>query len=627
MKAVTTLRSVRAQLVLLVAVALTPSVLLILLITAQQRTLISERAVNRAVELARVVSATHGQLIESSRVLMATIANTPAIQEQRRDECNVLVQRAVQFSSSYVSIGVADAEGNVWCRYPSPEIATNVTTTPYFLRAVQSGAFAIGGFTIGQVSQRRILSLGYPVYNDDGSLASVIGAGIDVNELNQRVDALNLSADYSVVVVDREANVVISWPETVATVGEPVPVGAFRDKLLAPASQPEESQVLVGPDGVSRTYVFRSVEYTPDRDLGVAVGLELATTLEPVNQSVILSIILGLALIVVAGSVAWLFGDRRLARPIRSLAYAARRIQLGQVQRRAEISAHSSELMTLITDFNAMAATLQKQAQELKAANQELEQRVEHRTQRLRASLEELRRSREQLRLLSGRQRQILEDEQTRISREVHDQLGQALTGAKMDVAQIERRLRDHADVPDVSQALEVARSLNSLMDETVQTARAIARRLRPSLLDDIGLAAAIEWMARDVAGRADLDVTIKGEDIGPLSDTITTTAYRIAQEAVTNVVRHAQARSVTIEIQSDEKRLQMVITDDGVGLREAGTAPTTLGMLGMRERAEDLGGSVIWEANIHGGTRVSVYIPFEFEGRRPEADGASSEF
>ncbi len=624
MKAMAPLRSVRAQLVLLVAVALAPSVLLILLIMAQQRTFVAERALSRTVELTRVISASHGQLIESSRVLLNTMANTPAIQEQRRDECNQMVERVVQSAAAYLSLGVADADGNVWCRYPNPETLTNVSGISYFQRAVETRGFAIGGFTIGQVTQRRILTLGYPVYGDDGSLKSVIGIGVDVTELNQRVQALNLAPEFSVLLVDRDGKVVIGWPEDSIAVGEEVPAGPFRDALLNPTTDGETPIELSGPDGVSRDYFFKPVDFVPDRDLIVAVGLELATTLEPVNQSVVVSVTVGLLLIIAAGVAAWWFGDRRLARPIRSLAYAARRIQLGQLQRRAEIPAHSSELHTLIADFNAMAENLQKQAEELQAANIELERRVEHRTQRLRTSLEELRRSREQLRLLTGRQRQILEDEQTRISREVHDQLGQALTGAKMDVAQIERRLRNLVDVPGVAEALEVAQSLNALMDETVQTARAIARRLRPSLLDDIGLTAAIDWMARDVAGRADLDVRLKGDDVGPMAGSITTAAYRIAQEAVTNVVRHAQARSVTIELESDGKGLRMAIVDDGIGMRQPSDVPATLGMLGMRERAEDLGGSVVWEAGVRGGTRVSVYIPFQFEGRRPETDGAT---
>ncbi len=624
MKALAPLRSVRAQLVLLVAVALAPSVLLILLIMAQQRTFVAERALNRTVELARVISAGHGELIESSRVLLTTMANTPAIQEQRRDECNQLAERVVRSATSYLSLGVADPEGNVWCRYPDPENLTNVAATSYFQRAIESRGFAVGGFAIGQVTRQRILTLGYPVYGDDGALQAVIGVGVDVTELNQRVQALNLAPEFSVLLADRDGKVVIAWPEGSIAVGEQVPAGPFREALLNPESEGDTPVAVDGPDGVSRDYFFRTVDYVPDRDLIVTVGLELETTLEPVNQSVIVSVSFGLFLILAAGLAAWWFGDRRLARPIRSLAYAARRIQLGQLQRRAEIPAHSSELHTLIADFNAMAENLQKQAEELQAANVELERRVEHRTQRLKTSLEELRRSREQLRLLTGRQRQILEDEQTRISREVHDQLGQALTGAKMDVAQIERRLRGHVDVPGVAEALEVAQSLNALMDETVQTARAIARRLRPSLLDDIGLTAAIEWMARDVAGRADLDVILKGDDVGPMAGSITTAAYRIAQEAVTNVVRHARAHSVTIELHRDEKGLRMTIVDDGVGMRQPADVPATLGMLGMRERAEDLGGSVVWEAGVRGGTRVSVYIPFQFEGRRPETDGAT---
>ncbi len=605
-------RSVRLQLVALVVVALAPAMLLTLLTAREQRAALVERGSGQALELARAISASHGELIESARILLATLAETPAVQEHRVDECVAMAQRITQSSTSYLALAVTDPQGRSWCRYPQPEVVSDSSQRDYFKRILATDRFVMGGLVIGQVTQRRTISLAWPVHDAQNKLASVLVLGVDVDELNRRIDALGLTHDYAVTLIDRDAKVVIAWPsDSAVAIGETLPDGAFRAAAFASAETAPTPVVLAGPDGVDRLYAFRAVEHAPDHDLIIAVGLELAAALRPIDQSIALYIGFGTALILLGGVLAWWFGDQRLARPIRSLARAARQIQSGGLDQRAEATGQASEITGLVKDFNAMAATLQTQATELIAANQELERRVENRTQQLKASLEELRRSRGQLRQLSGRQRQLLEEEQTRISREVHDQLGQALTGAKMDLALIERRLRAHADQPSVQSALETARGLTGLMDDTIQIARAIARRLRPSLLDDLGLVAALDWMARDVAGRAGLETRVSADDaIGRLPDPIGTSLYRIAQEALTNVVRHAHARTVTIELRQVDEALRMIICDDGVGLTQPEATPASLGMLGMRERVEELGGTIEWAAAPDGGTCVTVTLP-----------------
>lgn len=611
------LRSVRSQVVALVIVALTPAFLLMILTAGQQRSALVERASDQNVELARAISASQGELIESARILLTTIADTPAIQEHRREECNAMAQRIIQAATAYVALAAADPDGVSWCRYPQPDAVSDGSQNEYFVRVLETRAFAIGGFQIGQVTRRRVLTVAAPVLDAQGKVISVLALGLDVDELNRRIDGLGLAPDYSVLLVDRDGTMIIDWPEAEAyTVGEQVPAGALRDTLLAEHTAALPPQALTGPDGVERLYAFRVVDHTPERDLTIAVGIELGAALRPVDQAIWLSLVLGVSLLLLGGFSAWWFGDRRLARPIRSLAHAARQIQSGQLDKRAEATGQASEIADLVADFNAMADTLETQAADLTLANQNLERRVESRTQQLKASFDELRRSREQLRRLSGRQRQMLEEEQTRISREVHDQLGQSLTGAKMDLALIERRLRGHAAEPSVAEAIAVARSLTELMDETIQVARAIARRLRPSLLDDLGLAAAIEWMARDVAGRAGLTVTMNAEEgIARLPEQIGTATYRIAQEAVTNIVRHARAHTVTIDLHREGDGLRLTVADDGVGLPQDDAATTSLGLLGMRERAEEMGGTIVWEPADDGGTRVSLFVPIETTG------------
>ncbi len=619
------LRSVRSQLVALVIVALTPAFLLMIVTAGQQRAALVDRASDQNVELARAIGASQGELIESARVLLTTIADTPAIQEHRRDECNAMAQRIIQAATAYVALTAADSDGMSWCRYPQPDAVSDGSKNEYFVRALETRAFAIGGFQIGQVTKRRVLTVAAPVLDAQGKIISVLALGIDVDELNRRIDGLGLASDYSVLLVDRDGTLIIDWPKTL-TVGEQVPAGALRDALLAEHTSALPPQALIGPNGIERLYAFRVVDHTPDQDLTIAVGIELGAALRPVDQAIWLSLVLGVSLLLLGGISAWWFGDRRLARPIRSLAYAARQIQSGRLDQRAQAAGQASEIADLVADFNAMADTLETQAADLTLANQNLERRVESRTQQLKASLDELRRSREQLRRLSGRQRQMLEEEQTRISREVHDQLGQSLTGAKMDLALIERRLRGHAAEPAVAEAIDVARSLTELMDETIQVARAIARRLRPSLLDDLGLAAAIEWMARDVAGRSGLNVTMNADEgIARLPEQIGTATYRIAQEAVTNIVRHARAHTVAIDLRQEGDGLRLTITDDGIGLPQDDAATTSLGLLGMRERAEEMGGTIVWEPGAAGGTRVNLFVPIETTGSGAGATVAPS--
>ncbi len=610
------LRSVRSQVVALVIVALTPAFLLMVLTAGQQRAALVERTSDQNVELARAISASQGELIESARILLTTIADTPAIQEHRRDECNAMAQRIIQAATAYVALAAADPDGMSWCRYPQPDAVSDGSKNEYFVRALETRAFAIGGFQIGQVTRRRVLTVAAPVLDAQGKVISMLALGLDVDELNRRIDGLGLAPDYSVLLVDRDGTLIIDWPKEADTVGEQVPAGAFRDALLTEHTGAHPPQALIGPDGVERLYAFRSVDHTPDQDLTIAVGIELGAALRPVDQAIWLSFVLGVSLLLLGGVSAWWFGDRRLAWPIRSLAQAARQIQSGRLDSRAQATGQASEIAGLVADFNAMADTLETQAADLMTANQTLERRVESRTQQLKASFDELRRSREQLRRLSGRQRQMLEEEQTRISREVHDQLGQSLTGAKMDLALIERRLRGHATEPAVAEAIDVARALTELMDETIQVARAIARRLRPSLLDDLGLAAAIEWMARDVAGRSGLNVTMNADEgIARLPEQLGTATYRIAQEAVTNIVRHARAHTVAIDLRREGDGLRLTITDDGIGLPQDDAATTSLGLLGMRERAEEMGGTIVWEPGAAGGTRVNLLVPIETTG------------
>jgi signal transduction histidine kinase len=221
------------------------------------------------------------------------------------------------------------------------------------------------------------------------------------------------------------------------------------------------------------------------------------------------------------------------------------------------------------------------------------------------------------LRALSAHVESVREEERTNIAREIHDQLGQTLTALKMDADWIRRRV---ASPPvDAGAITERLQGMTQLTDELIERVRRISAELRPGVLDDLGLLAALEWQGQEFERRSGITCTIRGPG-DPLDiDRATSTAiFRIFQEALTNVLRHAQASSVEVLLDTREGRLVLQVDDDGQGIDPAALQrATSFGLLGMRERAIQLGGSAAFGRRPEGGTRVAVDVPLEPSTRR----------
>jgi PAS domain S-box-containing protein len=219
---------------------------------------------------------------------------------------------------------------------------------------------------------------------------------------------------------------------------------------------------------------------------------------------------------------------------------------------------------------------------------------------------EEIRASRQELRALTARLQQVREEERTSIAREIHDELGQALTGLKLDIAWMKSRLpRDH----DV---LAQCGSIIQRIDGTLSAVRRIATELRPSVLDQLGLAAALEWQGHEFEARTGIEVTMAlCPDECTIPDHLASSVFRIFQESLTNVARHAGATRVAIRLSQTARLLTLEVSDDGVGIppdRLEGTA--SLGLVGMRERALACGGEFTITGRPALGTTVLLRIP-----------------
>ena len=257
-----------------------------------------------------------------------------------------------------------------------------------------------------------------------------------------------------------------------------------------------------------------------------------------------------------------------------------------------------------LTSMRELVARRQAEL-EIRALNTDLERRVAERTREIEVA-------NEQLHGLSMRLQSVREEERTRISREIHDELGQMLTALKIDIDLLPRRIAESAQRPVSHLVQQRLATMSEVANTMLHSVRRISTTLRPSVLDDLGLVTAIEWQAREFEKRSGVRCTFSCEPREVALDPSGATAlFRIVQEALTNVARHAGATKISITLREEGSNFILEVTDDGRGVTEAELrGARSLGLLGIRERARLLGGDV----DIHGvsgqGTTVLVKVP-----------------
>ncbi len=267
--------------------------------------------------------------------------------------------------------------------------------------------------------------------------------------------------------------------------------------------------------------------------------------------------------------------------------------------------------------------TLRKRAEEaLKKAHDELEIRVRERTTELVTMTEQLKQEiderkkagkelgkfHEQLRNLSAHLQSVREEEREKIAREIHDELGQTLTALKMELSTLANKL-----YPDHKPLLEKAKSMTKIIDKTIQSVKRICAELRPAILDHFGLPAAIEWHVEEFESRTGIkcDVSIEPKEIN-IDQDLSTALFRILQEALTNVVRHANATEVGISLKGEEGKIVLKVSDNGKGItkKQISDPINTFGLIGVKERVHYFGGEIEIKGIRNKGTTLIVNIP-----------------
>jgi signal transduction histidine kinase len=365
------------------------------------------------------------------------------------------------------------------------------------------------------------------------------------------------------------------WTDMIKPVSNPIP----EDTTLA-----HDVFEYAGKGKASFLASSKSIASTPWL---VMVEFSQQVVLESASRFLQRIIIVGAILIVIGILLAWIM-SRNIIRPLNHLTAAATAIAGGDYSSAVNVD-RRDEVGKLARAFNAMNSQVSR-------AKKGLEQKI--------AETIEIN---EQLRDLSAHLQNIREEERIHIAREMHDELGQLLTGFKMDVSWLKKRLAGNSD-PAILEKLE---GMVIITDEAVRFVRKIAAELRPSILDDLGLIPALEWHNREFEKRYNIQVEFQShvQDL-KIPSTIATGIFRMYQESLTNVARHSGAKKVSAILDATDENIHISIADDGKGFDIGRAERKTLGLLGMKERAIMIGGTLEIKSEPGRGTTILITIP-----------------
>jgi len=523
-----------------------------------------------ALGIARATARRLGVQHRDSEALLAQMANRPAIRNFDGRTCDSLFA-IVNFFPQWSDLLLFDGNGKVLCSANprGDDLEGSRAVQSWLESALRAHALQTGQPAIRRFGSHWVSVLSKPVASNDGTPHGML-------VLLQWLDLTGSEAlppGAVVTVIDRGGTIVARSSDPDQWVGR----SAANSGVTTIALQQQEGIAEArGVDGVSRQYGFTRL---PNLGWIISVGVPSATVMAPVRQMFILGAEGG-AIIILSFMVVAFMLSRAVERPVGALVKAAESAARGSYER-VDSAGGPLEIAKLSGAFNEM-----------------LDGRS-HAEGRMRES-------ERNLKALSERLLEVQEQERMRVARELHDDLGQALTALKMDVIGLLEKSRHSPDAAPM-----VDRILRTI-DATVTAVQRISSELRPSVLDDLGLFAAIESEAQLFEERTGIECEVSLPSEPPEVEKASATAiYRIVQEALTNVARHSDATRVEIRVRERADELFLEIRDDGRGIAPAQVAdPASLGLAGIRERADILGGTALIEGVAGRGTIVSIRLP-----------------
>lgn len=586
------LASLRVRLLVLVLLALAPVLGLSLYNSAEQRAQAATQAQQRALRLARRAAGEQERLIEGARQLLIALAQLPSVQEQDASTCSAFMAELLQQYPLYENLGAAGRDGDIFCSGVPSDRTVSMADRLFFQRALQWRSFVVGEFIVARISGLPTLPFAYPALDAAGQVRALVFAGINLNWLNELLAAAQLPEGSTLTLINSAGTILAHYPSSPRMMGSAVSPG-MRKTLL---EQKEGVTEAIGEDGVSYLYAFTTLCCLPgSEDIYVRVGIPRSAAFAETDRVTVRNlIVVGLITFLVLG-IAWIGSEVFVLRQVNVLLQATKRLTAGDLSARINLPCDGGELSQLACAFDQMAEALEQREQAYQRALRDLQTEA-----RARATLLE--------KLVSAQ-----EDERRRIARELHDETSQSLAALALNIDTANLALAA-GEPAEAVQHLQISKAIAARLLDDVHR---LIRDLRPSLLDDLGLSAAIAWYGEQRLKPLGIAVEFQRDGTDQrLPDAIETAIFRIAQEAIANVVKHAKASKVRIALQVRGGFVALAIEDDGRGFEVPRTDAAALmgsqgmGLQSIQERVSALGGEMSIQSAPGKGTRLFIRIP-----------------
>lgn len=488
------------------------------------------------------------------------------------------------------SVFITDEQGTVLCAEPSTDgfVGSNIRNYPPVWLSLNTVKPSISNVFTVEPSGRKLIGIVTPLRNTEGRLVGLAGGTLDPTRgtLQYFTELVEQGKTTQVCIID----------------GNGIVLASSDPRLIL---QSDEGITGQGEEQLSETAPLSLAPWS------VAIRQSEAEALAPVRTMERQFLIIGISALVVALFLSWGMA-LSVIRPIKRLNLAAQNISRGDLSQPTP-RLGSDEIGELSRNFDAMRMALKRSLDEIQKWNMELEAKVDERTRQLEDSYREIERKEAARGELLRKLLTVQEEERKRIARELHDETTQSLVALLM-------RLEAAGKISTATSGSieDSLKEVRNLAVETLDNVHRIIFDLRPSVLDDLGILAAVRLFAKtrleSLGVKVRVEVTGKDRVLPPQMEIA---LFRIVQEAITNIARHAEAHNVVISVEFEKSAIRIEVEDDGKGFEvEAISSPANkaygLGLLGMRERVEILSGRFYIESNPGGGTRLVIEVPLD---------------
>ncbi len=524
-----------------------------------------------------------------TKQLLLGMAEASPVRMGGRRGCKRLVDELLGAYPRYANLGVISTNGEVLATAVPPASSLNLADRQFFKRALATGDFSVGEFQVERGIGKPTINFGLPAWDRYGQVQAVVFAALDLDWFSRFGSQLpaRLPRGGTWTEMDRNGLVLIHYPDPKPLAGKPLPNKTLLKQVLAGRSE----GVIEAFDehGVPTLYAYAAMQsqFSPGT-IVTLLGIRKKVLFAGADRLLRRDLTwLGLAacLALVLG---WFGSSLLILRPVKALVKSSARLAAGDLSARTGLPHSRDELGRLTLSFDLMAQALEQRELDHQHASQKLQ-------------------------VLSQRLVEVQETERRHIARELHDEIGQSLTVAEMNLqaalqapreASLERRLED--SIHAVERVLEQVHDLSL--------------NLRPSMLDDLGLEAALRWYTHRQAALTGLEVEFHADPLeNRIDPVIETECFRVAQEALTNIVRHSKARFVSVDLRQKDGELRLSVRDDGVGfdvasVRDKAVQGASLGLLSMEERAALANGGLEFVSVPGEGTEVRAWFPLKWQ-------------